>query len=415
MTRSGQQAERPTIMNPGHSARFSHTLSPTALMSLSHTLLFLLAATLPSFVIALAAGYLMRWLAPKLGLVDHPGESRKVHTTSTPLGGGVAVWLGVVGVFAIGSALVLLFPPADSGNASAGIWSLLPEFVAQHVPGVRYRLGGLWTLLGAATVLMLLGLADDRYSLSWKIRLAVQVLVAAACALRADWRLTGFIDSQFVTLPLTVLWIVALINSFNMLDNMDGLSGGVAAIASGMLAVVLLIMPDPTTQVPQLFVAGFLLCLVGGVMGFLWHNKPPAKIFMGDCGSYFLGFCIAIATLQATFTSYDSTRPHTLLAPLCVLAVPLYDMISVLTIRIREGRSPFEADRRHFSHRLVDLGMTKPQAVATIYLTTLTCSLGAVLLHEVNLIGAAVVMAMVACVLAIIAVLETTAARRERK
>jgi UDP-GlcNAc:undecaprenyl-phosphate GlcNAc-1-phosphate transferase len=259
---------------------------------------------------------------------------------------------------------------------------------------------------------MLLGLADDRFSLNWKIRLAVQVLVAGACALRADWRLTGFIDSQFVTLPLTVLWIVALINSFNMLDNMDALSGGVAAIASGMLAVVLLTMPDPATQEPQLFVAGFLLCLVGSVMGFLYHNRPPAKIFMGDAGSYFLGFAIAIATLQATFTNYDSAKPHTIFAPLCVLAVPLYDMISVLLIRIREGRSPFEADRRHFSHRLVDLGMSRPQAVATIYLTTLTCSLGAVLLHQVNVLGAAVVVLLVVCVLVLIAILEIAAGSR---
>ncbi len=97
------------------------------------------------------------------------------------------------------------------------------------------------------------------------------------------------------------MWIVGLVNSFNMLDNMDGLSGGVAAIAAAMLAAVLLIAPDPETHGPQLFVAGFLLVLVGSLLGFLWHNRPPARLFMGDAGSYFIGFCLAVATIAATF------------------------------------------------------------------------------------------------------------------
>src|SRR5690606_15600815 len=131
--------------------------------------------------------------------------------------------------------------------------------------------------------------------------------------------------------------------------------------------------PDPRTQQPQLFVAGLLLVLAGSILGFLWHNRPPARIFMGDAGSYFIGFTIAIATLLATFSSYQSVRPHTVLAPLCVLAVPLYDTVTVLWIRLRQGKSPFHADKNHFSHRLVDLGLNKTQAVLTIYLLTATC------------------------------------------
>jgi UDP-GlcNAc:undecaprenyl-phosphate GlcNAc-1-phosphate transferase len=159
-----------------------------------------------------------------------------------------------------------------------------------------------------------------------------------------------------------------------------------------------------------LFVAGFLLVLLGSLVGFLWHNRPPARLFMGDAGSYFIGFCLAVATIAATFAGGSLPR-HSILAPLCVLAVPLYDTLTVVVIRLKQGRSPFEADKNHFSHRLVDLGMTKTQAVLTIYLTTATCGLGALLLHQVNAAGAAVILLLVCCVLALVGVLETTVRR----
>ncbi len=258
---------------------------------------------------------------------------------------------------------------------------------------------------------MLVGLADDRWGLGWKIRMGIQALVAAVCVVSQGWQLTAFIDVPWITWALSVLWIVALINSFNMLDNMDALSGGVAAIGAAMLAAVLLVTPAAATGQPQLFVAGFLLVVVGALLGFLWYNRPPARIFMGDAGSYFVGFCIAVSTLLATYTEYFGARPHAVLAPLCVMAVPLYDMLSVIWIRIREGRSPFQADKSHFSHRLVDLGLTKGQAVLTIYLTTATCGLGALLLQRVDWIGAVVIVLMILCILGLIAILETTARR----
>jgi UDP-GlcNAc:undecaprenyl-phosphate/decaprenyl-phosphate GlcNAc-1-phosphate transferase len=234
----------------------------------------------------------------------------------------------------------------------------------------------------------------------------VQFAVAALVVWRG-WRLTMFVDIPWLTQIASVLWIVALVNSFNMLDNMDGLSGGVAAIAAATLAAVLLTMPDPQTSAPQLFVAGFLLVLVGALLGFLAHNRPPAKLFMGDAGSYFIGFCVAVATIMATFTGGDLPR-HSILVPLCVMAVPFYDMLTVILIRLRQGRSPFEADKNHFSHRLVDLGMTKVQAVLTIYLMTATCGLGALLLHQVDATGAVIVALLVACVLMLVGILETT-------
>src|SRR4029078_535629 len=131
---------------------------------------------------------------------------------------------------------------------------------------------------------------------------------------------------------------------------------------------VMLLSHDPLTDKPQLFKAGLLLVLVGSLLGFLCHTRPPAKIFMGDSGSYFIGFMIAVTTLLASYTGYHSEKRHAILAPLLVMAVPLYDMATVIFIRLKNGLSPFAADKNHLSHRLVDLGLTETQAVLTIYL-----------------------------------------------
>jgi UDP-GlcNAc:undecaprenyl-phosphate GlcNAc-1-phosphate transferase len=370
---------------------------------------FVCGAVLPSFVVCWASVWWVRRWAIRWQLVDRPA-ARKVHTTPTPMGGGVAIWLGVMVPLLAGQLILVLC--ALPGIGEWMTQSVVPEFARAHLSGLIRQSLALWILLGGGTALMILGLLDDRAGVPWQTRLAIQFVVAAVCVVWQGWRLTAFIDVPWITWVLSAIWIVALINSFNMLDNMDGLSAGVAAIAAGTLAAVLLLSPDPATNQPQLFVAGFLLVIVGSLGGFLWHNRPPASIFMGDAGSYFVGFCIAVTTLLATFTEYRGTTPHAVLAPLCVMAVPLYDMITVIWIRLREGRSPFEADKNHFSHRLVDLGLTKGQAVLTIYLTTATCGLGALLLHRTDVVGAAFVILMILCILALIAILESTARRK---
>ena len=132
---------------------------------------------------------------------------------------------------------------------------------------------------------------------------------------------------------------------------------------------------------------------------------------MGDGGSYLVGFLVAVAMLMATYSG-NSERPHAVFAPLCVMAVPLYDMTTVLWIRIREGRSPFIGDRSHFSHRLVDLGLSRTQAVLTIYLVTATCGLAAVLLTHVTIMQAAMVLGIVLCMLLLVVILESTGWRK---
>jgi len=384
------------------------------------------------FVVSWATAFVVRRYAARFGLVDQPGK-RKVHTHPVPLGGGLAIWAGLVVPFALGEIVIGMVPEdysesVASGGGAAPVapnaldthetkpgeahWlAPLAQFVAPHVSGLRLRSADLWFFLAGATVLMALGLFDDVRGVDWRLRLAVQTIVAAAVVFGWGWRFTLFIDVPWLTGALSVLWIVGLVNSFNMLDNMDGLAAGVAAICAIMLAAVMLVAPSPLTHQPQLFVAGFLLVLAGSSLGFLWHNRPPARLFMGDAGSYVLGFCLAVTTLLATFAGGDLPK-HAILAPLCVLAVPLYDTITVVWIRLRAGRSPFEGDTNHFSHRLVELGLSKSQAVLTIYLTTAACGLGALVLHQVNVAGAVMIVLLVGCLLAVIAILETTARRK---
>jgi len=363
-----------------------------------------IGALLPSLLVAWSAGHLVRRKAGRWGFLDRPG-GHKGHQRATPLGGGLAIWLGVVGVFVVGQ---LVLWGLDQGILPV---DAMPTVVQTHWQGLLLRSGRLWIMLSAASVMLALGLIDDLRGLPWQTRLVVQALVAVVMV-RQGWRLALFLDWPWLTGLLSVFWIVGLTNTFNMLDNMDGLAAGVAAIAATMLAAVLLLAPDPENHAPQLFVAGFLLVLTGSLLGFLWHNRAPAKLFMGDAGSYFIGFCLAMATLAGTFAGGSLPR-HAILAPLCALAVPLYDTATVILIRLRQGRSPFAADRNHFSHRLVELGLSRTAAVWTIYLATATCGLGALLLHQVDVTGTIIILLQIGCVLTLIAILETVG-RRER-
>jgi len=371
-------------------------------------------AALPALAMAYVLGFVIRRLARRFGLVDRPG-GRKLHKTPVPLGGGVAIWLAVLLTFALGQTALLAWEaggrPYISGISSNAPLELQAfAFISPHLSGLVERSIDLWVLLGAASLLMLLGLIDDRRGLDWRLRLAVQTAVAAAVVWGCNWRFTLFIDAPTTMAVLSTLWIVGLVNSFNMLDNMDGLSAGVAAICASMLAGVQLLTPNGPGR-PHLFVSGLLLVLVGALVGFLWHNRPPARLFMGDAGSYFIGFLIGVATILATFAGRGHP-PHAVLSPLCILAVPLYDTVSVVGIRLRAGRSPFEGDQNHFSHRLVALGLTKTQAVLTIYLATAACGLGALVLDQLDAFGAAAIVLSIACLLGVIAILETTARRR---
>ena len=351
-------------------------------------MLLALGAGLVGIAFILSAGFCMlvrRW-APRLGLVDRPG-GRKAHKAPTPMGGGVAIWLTVVAVLGAGGVVLRL----ESAS--------LPPALREHVGGLWERAPELVTILALATAIMVMGLIDDRVGLDWRPRLAIQIglaTLAVAAGVRVSLYLSG--DFAWLARALSVLWIVGLTNAFNFLDNMDGLAAGVGLIAASLFAAA-------QVGVGSLFVPGVLLVVVGALAGFLVHNHTPARLFMGDAGSNFLGFLLGCLTVAGTF-SRRGYPTWGVLAPLLVMAVPLYDTTSVVLIRLREGRSPFQADRRHFSHRLVDRGLTPLRAVWTINLVTLACGLGALLLHRVDAFGAGVVVAQTACLLGVVAILE---------
>lgn len=346
--------------------------------------------------IAVVVTGVMRRMAPRWGLVDHP-NARKVHVNPTPLGGGIGIWCGIV--FPLAAAELAAW--WLRGMSSLPEW--VPAEVAKHLDGVTFRSRELWAILAGGTILAALGLLDDLKSLRWQPRLLVQFIVAAGLV-AGGVRATVFSDVPWVGAVLTTMWLVVLTNAFNFLDNMDGLSAGIGLIASLLFAAIML----TGTASPHWFVAGFLLVIAGSLAGFLVHNWSPAKIFMGDTGSCFIGILLASATVVGTFYDYGQTSRHVIFAPLCVLAVPLYDFCSVVLIRVLQGRSPFHPDKCHFSHRLVELGLTPPRAVLTIFLVTLTTGLGGLLLYQVNgWPGAALVMGLIGCVLAVVAILET--------
>lgn len=278
---------------------------------------------------------LIRW-SPRLGLVDHPSE-RKIHLHVTPKGGGLAVYAALAAATAVSAAL----------GYAENRWVVF---------------------LGIGTLVVLLGLLDDLLSLSWQIRLAAQ---SAAALLAFGWPM----DTGWLPPVLALVWVVGLLNAFNMLDNMDSLSGGVAWVTALTAAAILVTRAADATadELPRRVLP--YLMLAGAVLGFLCFNRPPARIYLGDAGSTLIGFFFGVRSLQDGFATPAS--PASWAVPLCLLAVPWYDLIAVVLLRLSQGRSPFHADKQHLSHRLVDAGLSTRGAVAVIILLALVNGVGA--------------------------------------
>ena len=278
----------------------------------------------------------------------------------------------------------------------------LGSSVTIHTEGFSSKIGQLLIILLVVFFLFALGLWDDKKHLSPSFKLAVQFAVAIIAAFFADIRFELFIESKIVTSLLSAVWIVLIINAFNFLDNMDGASAGIAVIISCILLTAAALSG-------QVFVGSLALVFIGTLSGFLVFNFPPAKIFMGDAGSLVVGFFVALLTVRTTYYhEAQSGQWYPVFMPLLVMAVPLYDFISVTLLRISQGKSPFIGDTQHFSHRLKRRGLTDTQTVLTLYLATLCTGLGAIFLYQVNLAGAILIFIQTVMVLSIVAIFETT-------
>lgn len=334
-------------------------------------------------------------LAKRIGLIAYPKEDR-YHQKIVPLGGGIAIFstLFIIIISAAGTIKFLVV---------GGYLGWLSRLTGLKPADFLDRIDELAFILLSVLILFAIGLWDDKRHLGPLFKLFIQFAVAIIAAIFADVSIGLFIENKIITTILSVIWIVLIINAFNFLDNMDGAAAGVAVIASSILFVAAAING-------QFFVGGLSLIFIGTLLGFLVFNFPPAKIFMGDAGSLVVGFFIALLTIRTTYyQEAASGQWYAVFMPLVVMAVPLYDFISVTLLRISQGKSPFIGDTQHFSHRLKRHNLTDTQTVLTLYLATLCTGLGATFLYQVNLTGAILIFIQTFMILAIIAVFETTA------
>lgn len=346
------------------------------------------ACILALVMVPLARRFGLRW-----GFVDQPGE-RKIHLHPMARCGGLGIFLAFALCLALDLVALRVSP----------IRSLIPSQLTPYLPNISYISDKLWALFAGATLMMLTGLADDRFNLRPGLKLTLQIL--AAIPLVA----TGVVVKAFLPYPwlgalLTIFWVVLLTNAFNFLDNMNGLSAGVAAIA--LLNFYLI-----SRVSEQYFIMAICAALFGALLGFLRYNFPRAHLFMGDSGSLFLGYLIAGVSTMVTYYHAGVPTQLPVISPILVLGVPLFDTLSVLYIRWRNGAPLMRGDRNHFSHRLVALGFTPTQAVLLIYLLALSVGLAAVNLRWLPWTGAIFTLVQCVAFFLIIYLLERTAQKK---
>lgn len=299
-----------------------------------------------ALVISFAATPLVKRLAYKIGAVDVPKDNRRMHDHPIPRMGGLAIFLGCV-------ISILLFAEVD-----------------RSLRGI---------LIGAC-IIVAVGVVDDAHPLGAGIKFILQIV----SALIAVWHgvmiqtianpfsfgADAYWDFGIWAVPITVIWIVAVTNSVNLIDGLDGLADGVSTIAAFTMLVIALLMGD-------LEIALITAAMVGACMGFIPYNRNPAKIFMGDTGSTFLGFMLATVSVIGLFKLYAVIS---FIVPFIILGFPIFDTTSAFTRRILKGQNPMKADRSHTHHKLIDMGMNQKQAVATLYMVAGVLGLCAVMI-----------------------------------
>ncbi|NUO80532.1 undecaprenyl/decaprenyl-phosphate alpha-N-acetylglucosaminyl 1-phosphate transferase [candidate division KSB1 bacterium] len=353
--------------------------------------LFLLALGLSLWFVPYA-----RRLAIKLRVIDLPHE-RKVHEGIRPRLGGLAIYAAFMLALGLQLAGFFLWKNAAWFVERFPVLAAQAEMLVQALP----RLG---IILLGATIMLVLGFIDDRRGLgfSYKIKFAAQFLAAGVLLLGGIS--TTFMPVAWMNYLITIFWVVGITNAFNLLDNMDGLAAGVALIASFMFVII-------TVAQAQFFSAMILCLLAGAVAGFLYHNFYPAKIFMGDTGSHFIGYMLATLSITSSYVVPESVNLLPALMPLLILSLPIFDTLSVIVIRVKEHRPIFQGDRRHFSHRLVDLGMSQRGAVVFIYLVAGCIGLAAALLPYLPLWGQILVLLQTVLIYVMITILMHVARR----
>ncbi|MHC4873367.1 MAG: glycosyltransferase family 4 protein, partial [Planctomycetota bacterium] len=350
---------------------------------------FFIIAALLSLILIPFAG----WCSRKFSILDFP-IGRKKHKTPMPLLGGVAV---------IGAFLLTV-----AGNLGAKFIYYRVGFLQDAVPEVSKILSSFYisqegliqlTVIAAGGILVfIVGLLDDAIFFGIRGRLLSEFAIAILVVY------FGIKPALYgVPEPITVLWIVGLTNSFNLIDGMDGMAGGVAFICSVMMTVFCF-MTD------QIMVGFLLITLCGAIIGFLKSNWHPAKIYLGSCGSLFLGYMLATIPLSVAFMQEGTSR-SAIFMPVVILSVPLYDTISVMLIRVWNKRSPFAPDHNHIFHRIQKLGLSVTQVVLLIYLLTFAVGISAMHLAYATLWDAVLILTHLIAMYGVFIILELTGVR----
>ena len=331
---------------------------------LTRQVLFMIFAFIVSFAFTFATTPLVRRFAFKIGAIDIPKDNRRMHKKPTPRIGGLAI------IFGFTVATLCFAQPSRQ----------------------------LYGTLAGAAIIAVMGVIDDCNNLPAKLKFVIQIIAALVVVFAGDIKIDVFTNPNFLSdnpywvLPewlsvtLTVIWIVFITNAVNFIDGLDGLAAGVSAIMSISLVFI-------SIRVGEYSIAILGIALMGSCFGFLPFNFNPAKIFMGDTGSTFLGFMLATLSIQGVFKSYAVIS---FAVPLLILGLPLFDALFAMIRRILRGQSPMTADRGHLHHRLVDMGFSQKQTVFILYAISGVLGITAVLLAESGVLRA---LLLVICVL----------------
>ncbi len=315
-----------------------------------------------AFIIALALTPVAKSIAYKIGAIDVPKDKRRVHKEPTPRLGGLAIYYGFL-------ISILIFSKID-----------------KQLVGI----------LAGSLLIVIVGIIDDVKQIRAGIKLAVQVvaaLIVAFCNVRisAISMPVAIVDGGILSLgifsiPITVLWIVGATNAVNLIDGLDGLAAGICSIATFSLFFIAILAGEAS-------VAILAAALAGSCLGFLPYNFNPAKIFMGDTGSTFLGYMLSIICIQGLFKGYVVIS---FIVPFLILGLPLFDTTFAILRRIKNKKPIMSPDRGHLHHRLMDMGLSQKQTVAVLYVIAMILGLSAVMVVGQ---GAYTALILVACAL----------------
>ena len=339
-----------------------------------------------------------RFLADKTDFMDRPagGPSHKRHGKATPLLGGVAMCLAWVLTIGVGTLAPSFLRHQDFS----------PTVIADLAGTFKVR-SQLGALLLCSVLATALGAYDDKYNMSAKVKFGGQLLIAAIAVGWGEVRISLFVHNPVFVWAVSILWIVVVMNAINFFDNMDGLAVGVAGIAFCFFTIAAAVYSHH-------FVACLSAAGAGAAIGFWFFNHTPATIFMGDAGSLFLGFNLAAAGALTTFYQPGETVSRlSVLIPFFILAVPLFDMVAVVFIRLWLKKPIYIGDHNHISHRFFNMGMPRKEAVLAVHLITLAIGMGVLPLLWGDERTSAVCFAQACTILILVSVLQYSA-RKDR-